>query len=97
MSSFIKLTEIQEVSQRWPSNIKKYMLDEIIINTSTIAALREGSSFKKEMKMHKGWPEGLDERIILTKILLNFNGEGNIIYAVGDLENITKKIGVSNG
>ena len=97
MSNFIKLTEIKETSQRWPSNIKKYILDEVAVNSSMIVALRDGSFFKKEMKMHKGWPAGLDERIVLTEILLNLNGENNMIYAVGDFENITKKIGVGNG
>tara|TARA_R110002050_G_scaffold298982_1_gene463430 strand:- start:26 stop:319 length:294 start_codon:yes stop_codon:yes gene_type:complete len=97
VSNFIKLTEIKETSQRWPSNIKKYMLDEVTVNSSMIVALRDGSFFKKEMKMYKGWPPGLDERIVLTEILLNLNGENNMIYAVGDFENITKKIGVGNG
>ena len=97
MSNFIKLTEIKEISQRWPSNIKKYILDEVMVNSSKIVTLRDGSFFKKEMKMHKGWPSGVDERIVLTEILLNLNGDGNIIYAVGDFENIAKKMGVGNG
>ena len=97
MSNFIKLTEIRESSQKWPTNIKKYELGEIVINIRAIASLRDGSSFKKEIKMHKGWPTGLDEGIILTEILLNMNNENNIIYAVGDFENITKRIGVDNG
>lgn len=96
MSNFVKLTEIKEVSQRWPSNIKKYILDEVMINSSKIVALRDGSFFKKEMKMHKGWPSGLDERIVLTEVVLSVNNN-NVIYAVGDFENITKKIGVGNG
>ena len=97
MSSFIKLTEIKEVSQRWPSNIRKYELDEVVVNTDTIITLRDGSYFKREMKTHKGYPEGLDERIVLTEIVLNVAGESAIVYAVGDFENITKRIGAGIG
>jgi hypothetical protein len=90
------LTEIREVSQRWPSNTKKYELNEVMINADAITTLRNGSHFKKEVKMFKGWPDGLDERIVLTEVVLNANNN-NVIYAVGDFENITKKIGVGNG
>ncbi len=94
MSRFTKLTEIREMSQRWPSHIRNYELNEIIVNTDKIVALRDASYFKKEMKIHKGYPAGLDERIFLTEVALNIPSEANLIYVVGDFESIAKKIGV---
>ena len=91
MLKFVKLTEVKEMTQKWPSNTRKYQLDEVVVNSSSITTLRDASHFKKEMKMFKGWPEGLDERIILTEI--SFNAEEQKIYVVGDFENISKKIG----
>ena len=92
---FVRVTEIKEDPQRWPSNIKKYRLGEVIINSNAIISLREASEYKKEIKMYKGWPKGLDERICLTEISLN--GVGQVIYALDNFENIYKKIGVNSG
>lgn len=97
MSKFIKLTEIKEMSQRWPSHIRSYELNEVMINTNKIIALRDGSHFKREMKIHKGYPAGLDDRIILTEIDLSTGSENNFIYVTGDFESIIKKIGADHG
>jgi hypothetical protein len=93
MSSLVKLTEIKEIVQRWPSNTRKYELSEVVVNSQVIETLRDGSHFKKEIKSYKGWPAGLDERIFITEILLSEQS----IYVVGDLENITKKFGGYRG
>ena len=89
MSNFIKLTEIRENTQRWPSNTKRYKLAEIIVNSANISVIRCGAHFKKEIKSYKGWPDGLDERIYITEVLLNQQN----VYVIGDIENIAKKIG----
>ena len=93
MFSLVKLTEIKEVVQRWPSNTKKYELVEVVVNPQNVEILRDGRAFKKEIKSYKGWPNGLDERIFITEILLSRQN----IYVIGDLESITKKIGGSRG
>lgn len=94
MSRFVKLTEIREVNQRWPSNTKKYELKEVVLNSNSISVIRDGSFYKKEIKSYKGWPEGLDERIFITEISTD---NEKIIYAIGDLENIIKKLGGYSG
>lgn len=93
MFSLVKLTEIKEIVQRWPSNIRKYKLIEVIINLRNVETFRDGACFKEEIKSHKGWPPGLDERVFITEILFKEQS----IHVIGDLENIAKKFGGYRG
>ena len=93
MSKLVKLTEIKEIAQRCPTNIKKYELSEVIVNLQNIEIFRADDHFKKEIKSYKGWPAGLDERIFITEILFKEQS----IYVIGDLENIAKKFGGYRG
>ena len=97
MSNFIKITEISESQQRWPSNVKKYNLDEVFLNIAFVSSIRDGSYFKKEIKSYKGWPKGLDQNVELAEIALHSGSGPKILYAIDNFKNIIRKIGANNG
>jgi len=95
----IKFTEIREEKQKWPSDTKQFMLGEVIINPAAISVIRNAEHFKQKILSFKSWPEDLDERIEFTAIYLNSTNDRNtaVIYAVGDMGSILKKLGGGRG
>jgi len=94
MSNFVKFTEIRERPERGPTNERKYELSEVVLNSKHVTLVRDGSDLKRKMKSRRGWPEGLDERIFITEVLMNFStDEESNIYLVGDFNDISKKFG----
>lgn len=82
----IKLYASQEIK-------KKAKISLIAVNPSHVIYMRDDSETKDKMLNNDQWPEGMDQRIELTKMFLNSGGYSpSAITVVGDLESICKKL-----
>jgi len=88
--NLVKLTEIRERSIRSGAQ-KKFILNEVLINPSSISYMREDHAQKNLIKALRAWPAGLSEEIGLTRIYFGDGFEINSICILGDVTNIALK------
>ena len=95
-SRFLVTTEIRQ--NKSSSAKQQYYLSQIVLNVDNIISMREGDEFKRKLIESDAWPEGLDQRLGLTKVLLRSSGYASSgLVLAGDLLTIMEKIEALNG
>jgi hypothetical protein len=97
MSKLISFVELRKDNSTTLQN-KKALVNEIIINSDHVIAMRPNYILKQKLLDLKTWPEDLDERLGITKIhmALGNSSSSSVINVLGSLEMILKKMESDN-
>ncbi len=92
VSELITLTEICE-NKNITDDKSSYSLQEVVVNPSQVVFLRADATIVSKLEK-SGWPEGLDKRMLFTKVYVNMgsNHSTSKLVIAGGMSMIKEKL-----